>query len=128
MEDMILTSERESLDHDANKSLDSHSGMMQKQLFNDNQNEKSNLKLDRAKRSAIEIENISKNVMVDLESQTQKLHSTQLKIGNLNTSIDNSGNLITRIMNREHRNKAIIGVFSVTLVALFIMIMYTKSA
>lgn len=128
MEEMILTTQREAA-LDVNNSINSETELThsQKLLEKEVLVGKSGEKLERAKRSALEIENTSKNVMLDLESQTQKLNSAQLKINGLNTSLDTSGSIITRIMDREHRNKAIIGIFSVTLVTLFVLILCSRS-
>ncbi len=83
-------------------------------------------KIQNALRSAVEAESISKNVMVDLENQTLQIKNTKIQVGELNKSLETSGNIITRIMNRENRNKAIIGVFSVTLLSIFILMLFSK--
>jgi TolA-binding protein len=128
MEEMILTSQRNE-GIEVNSSINSQSPIHQSQKLLEKEAlvGKSQEKLENAKRSALEIENTSKNVMIDLESQTQKLNNIQGKIVSLNGSIDSSSSIIARIMNREHRNKALIGMFSVTLVTLFIFILCSRS-
>jgi len=123
MENMILTSQRE----ESQNSL--HSNKIQLQIEDKCviTGIKTVEKLETAKRSAIYLENISKNVMVDLENQTEKLSSINTKINLLNASIGTSTSLISKIMNREYRHKLFIGIFSATLVTLFIMILYSRS-
>ncbi len=129
MEEIIISNEKDNI-MDSDSSLISNSDLMGQQKLIDKYITASNSseKLEKAKRTAVEMENISKNVMIDIESQTQKLKSTNAKINDMNTSIENSKSILARIINREHRNRAILGIFSVTLVTLFILILYTKSA
>jgi hypothetical protein len=124
MEEMILSSEREGKENEG--ADNSQVQLLQKSFEKDIITEKSQEKLERAKRSAIEIEGMSKNVIIDLSSQSQKLNLTGIKITGLNQSIDTGNSIMTRMMSREHRNKAILGIFSFTLVTLFIFILYTR--
>ncbi len=87
---------------------------------------KSSQKLGNAIRTAIEAENISKNVMVDLESQTNQLKSTAVKVVQLNGALENSGSVITRIISRENRNKTLLGIFSITLLSIFILMLFSR--
>lgn len=87
---------------------------------------KSSAKLGNVIRTALEAENISKNVMVDLESQTNLLKSTGVKVVALNGSLENSGSVITSIINRENRSKTILGIFSITLLSIFVVMMFSR--
>ena len=121
MDEMILTTEMQHVDETKSEMANQTLLEQEKLLY------VSSDKLQRVRRSAMEIENISKNIMVDLEGQTQQMNSTKNKISIINSTIDSSTSLINKIMNREHRNKAIVGLFSLTLVALFVMILYTRA-
>ena len=83
-------------------------------------------KLQNVKRTVLGLENVSKNVMFDLENQTQTLKSTQLKIGELNSNIDSSNYMISKMLTRENRNRALLGLLSVTLITFFLFILSSK--
>lgn len=83
-------------------------------------------KLHNAKRTALVLENTSKNVMFDLENQTQTLTSTQLKLGELNSNIDSSNFLLNKMLTRENRNRAVLGALSVTLITFFLFILSSR--
>jgi hypothetical protein len=100
--------------------------LLQKQAVNEESISNSNENLQRAKHTVLEIENSSKSIMKDLERQTGDLKSINSKVGEIGGSLNASNALISRMMSRENRNKALIGVFSVTLVTLFVLILYTK--
>ncbi len=119
MEEMILTSQSES---------ESDNSIMQLQTKEGTESLTSKIieKLETAKRSALAIESTTNNVMFDLEHQSQQLKTTNLKVNNLNTSIEASNSIITKIMNRENRSKAVIGVFSVTLLTFFLFILSSR--
>ena len=120
MEEMINNSQREA-------AMDIENGLLSQQILkNEEVVGKSAQKLDKAKRAVIEMENISKNVMTDLESQTQILSATQTKLMSLNTVIENSSSVIYKIINKENRNKALVGVFSVTILTLFLFILSSR--
>jgi hypothetical protein len=87
---------------------------------------KSSHKLGNAIRTALEAENISKSVMIDLESQTEQLKSTSVKVVQLNGVLERSGSIITSIMNKQNRSKTILGIFSVTLLSIFILMLFTR--
>jgi hypothetical protein len=122
MKEMIVTNETE-----RQNSSDSH--LIQKQatvLESQEMVDRSNENLQRAKHCVLEIENTSKNVMRELEKQTGEMKNIGGKVGELSGALNTSNTLITRMMSRENRNKALLGVFSVTLVTLFVLILYTK--
>jgi hypothetical protein len=121
MREMVVMTETE-------RSNQSESQLLQKQSIfaNEQMVERTNDSLQRAKHTVLEIENSSKEVMKDLERQTGDLKNIGNKVGEMNVSLNASNALISRMMSRENRNKALIGIFSVTLVTLFVLILYTK--
>jgi hypothetical protein len=85
-------------------------------------------KLENAKRTAIQMEGMSKTIQTELDSQTQKLGSTNLKISQMNTTLSSGTSIISRMLNRNERNKFLLGLFSLGLVCIFVLIVYTKGA
>lgn len=123
MEEMIISSKK-----DTEESMNDSNLMLQiesKNMITSNSLISAE-KLENAKRSALSIENMSKNVMIDLESQTHKLQSTNAKVVLLNSSLESSSNIILKMMNRENRNKAFVGLFSVTLLTFFLFILSSR--
>jgi hypothetical protein len=83
-------------------------------------------RLESAKRATIEMEHVSVTICKDLNQQTETMKGVQTKLGSLNREIQGSNSLISRMMRREHRNKAIIVIFSIGLVMTFLVIVYFK--
>jgi hypothetical protein len=83
-----------------------------------------NLKL--AKKTCMEIEQTSKVIMKDLEKQTGDMKAIGSKVGEMNGELNSSNKLIGRMMSRENRKKTFVGVFSVTLLCLFVLISYMR--
>jgi hypothetical protein len=83
-------------------------------------------KLEKAKMIALQVEGTSKAIMHDLEKQTGDMKNIGNKINDINVSLENSGTIIDRMMSRENRNKTLVGLFSVTLVTIFVLILYNK--
>lgn len=127
MEEMRIINQRES-DNKTDTSINSEMELKQRQKISQMEEleVKSNQKLGNIIRTALEAENISKNVMIDLESQSNQLKSTHVKVVQLNGSVENSGNVITRIMSRENRNKTLLGIFSVTMLSIFILMLFSR--
>jgi hypothetical protein len=119
MEEMILISQKEAEQENSVMQLKMQDG---RDLLQSNMNEK----LENAKRSALTIENTSKNIMFDLENQSHQLKITNLKVNNLNKSIESSNSVISKMLNRENRSKAVIGVFSVTLLTFFLFVLSSR--
>jgi hypothetical protein len=118
MQDMIVTTETD-------RQNTSESQPFQGKSLLDIQ-ESTNEKLQHAKKTVTEIENTSKAIMNDLEKQTCDLKYIGENVGDLQKSISSSNALINRMLNRENRNKTFVGVFSVTLVTLFVVIGYMR--
>jgi hypothetical protein len=83
-------------------------------------------KIQVAKRATIDIMQSSNDIGKELHGQTEKMSGIKEKLNNMNGEIDNSNSLIRRMMRRENRNKAIIAVFSIGLILVFLIIMYFK--
>jgi vesicle transport through interaction with t-SNAREs protein 1 len=83
-------------------------------------------RLENAKRDVIEIDNVGINIMRDMENQTSKMNHISNKLGGMNVEIDHSSNLLTRMMNRENRNKTIVIFFSILVVISFLIILLVK--
>ncbi len=87
---------------------------------------KSTHKLGNIIRTALEAENVGKSVMIDLERQTEQLKSTSVKVVQMNGALEKSGSLLTSIINRENRSKTILGIFSITLLSIFILMLFSR--
>ena len=76
-------------------------------------------KLEKAKREALEMEGISLDINKQLNNQTEQLKGVNSKVNHLNTEIDESNDLLTKMKNRSYRNKMIIyGVSAVLTISL----------
>ena len=85
-----------------------------------------NQMLETAKTSTKQIESMSTEVMKDLESHSNQLRGIRTKVGDINQKVENSNDLINRMMRRENRNKIIILIFAISLIIVFCLIMYFK--
>ena len=83
-------------------------------------------KLEKAKRSTIEMENVSIEIARDLHNQTDKMKNIGSKVGDMNRELAVSTGLIGRMMRLQRRNKLIIGLFSLFLIMTFLVILYVK--
>jgi hypothetical protein len=83
-------------------------------------------KIELAKRTTIEMEHVSIEICKDLNKQTEVMKGVQHKLTDVNKEIRNSNSLISRMMRREHRNRAIITIFSVGFIMTFLVILYFK--
>lgn len=83
-------------------------------------------KLEKVKRTTIEMENISIEVSRELNNQTDKLKGISSKVNEINRDISTSTGLINKMMNFQRRNKVIILLFSLFLILTFVGIMCFK--
>jgi hypothetical protein len=83
-------------------------------------------KLQRAKRETIEMESISIDICKDIHSQTEKMKGIGDKVGDINKDLTASQSLISRMLRRHYRNKAVIAFFSIGLFMTFLVIIYFK--
>jgi hypothetical protein len=82
--------------------------------------------LNLIKRETIELESRAENIKREIFKQSDQLSDIGLRTNMLNSSIDNSGNVIRRIMLRQNRNKTVIALFSFALVCMFVLTLYSK--
>ena len=97
-------------------------------LINENDENvwKSFEKLEQAKRSTIEMENVSIEISRQLNSDTEKMKGIRSKLDNTNREISTSSGVISRMMRLQRRNKIFIALFSLLLIASFLVILYVK--
>ena len=77
-------------------------------------------KLQRATRSTIEMENMSGNILGDLNSQSSQMKNVSSKIGLINEDIDSSNTILNKMFNRQNRDKKIIIIFGIILTLIFL--------
>jgi hypothetical protein len=82
--------------------------------------------IENAKRIAIEMEHVSIGIMSGLHENNQKLTGVNSKVSTLNSELNMSSGIMTRILKKENRNKLIIAGFSLALIIAFIFIIYYK--
>jgi hypothetical protein len=97
-----------------------------KSLERNNLSEKISSKLNLAKITAIQMENSSKNIMIDLENQGNQIKKQQLKMQCLDQNIDNSNILISKMFDRDNRNKIVFATFSIVLLSVIFWLLNTK--
>ncbi len=108
-------------DHNTNKS--------QKQKLIDNEQLAwgQHENLEHMKRKTIEMENVSVDIMRNLDNQNNKMKLVGNKLMGVNENIQESESLVKRMLRREYRNKLIVIVFGITLaVALFTYFYFFK--
>jgi hypothetical protein len=85
---------------------------------------KSGEKLEQAKRTAIEMEGISLEVMKQMEHQTNQMKHINLKVNDLNDNIDDSDKLINLMTRRSYRTKFMIYTgIGLLVLTLFVILM-----
>ena len=77
-------------------------------------------KLQQATRSTIEMENMSGNILGDLNNQSSQMKNVSSKIGLINEDIDSSNNILNKMFSRQSRDKKIIIIFGLILLLAFI--------
>ena len=77
-------------------------------------------KLQQATRSTIEMENMSGNILGDLNNQSSQMKNVSSKIGLINEDIDTSNNILTKMFSRQNRDKKIIIIFGLILLFAFL--------
>lgn len=80
-------------------------------------------KIQQAKRSTIEMENVSIQVSQDLNNHTDKLRGIDTKVNEMDQDLSKGSRLIRKMMQRQFRNKVIIFLFTVGVVLVFIGIL-----
>ena len=76
-------------------------------------------KLQLATRSTIEMENMSGNILGDLNNQTNQMKGVSSKIGLINDDMDTSNSILGKMFRRQGRDKKIIIICGITLLLIF---------
>jgi hypothetical protein len=82
--------------------------------------------LERIKRTTVQTEKISFDIMLNLDQQGNQLKGIRENVLSMNTTVDHSDSLLNKMLKRQHRNKVMIYGLSAFLVILFILILYFK--
>ena len=77
-------------------------------------------KLQQATRSTIEMENMSGNILGDLNNQSNQMKNVSSKIGFMNDDIDSSNNILNKMFSRQNRDKKMIIILGVILLFAFV--------
>jgi len=77
-------------------------------------------KIQLATRSTIEMEDMSGNILGDLNNQSTQMKNVSSKIGLINEDIDTSNNILTKMFSRQSRDKKIIIIFGIILLLVFL--------
>lgn len=83
-------------------------------------------KIQQATRASIEMENMSGNILGDLNSQTGQMKGVSSKIGLINEDIDSSSGILVKMLSRQNRDKKIIIIFGIILFLLFLSVLIYK--
>ena len=83
-------------------------------------------KLEQAKRATMEIENSGNCIMIEMNTQTEKMKNTTNKVNKMNEQLSDSSNLITEMESTTKKNNRIIYIFSLGLVVVFCLILASK--
>ena len=78
------------------------------------------------KRGTMILENVSIEVLKNLEHNTENMKNTDSKVQFMNIQIDHSNSLMAGIMKKENRNKLLISLLSLIIFVVFIFIIYFK--
>lgn len=82
--------------------------------------------LENCKRTAYEMESISIETAKGVYENTEKIKNSKGKLLEINTELSSSNSLISRMMRREYRNKIVLMMFGLTLIIIFLTIIYMK--
>ena len=77
-------------------------------------------KLQLATRTSIEMENMSGNILGDLNNQTNQMKGVSSKIALINDDIDTSNTILGKMFRRQGRDKKIIIICGITLMLIFL--------
>ena len=83
-------------------------------------------KLQLATRSTIEMENLTGNILGNLNNQTTQMKGVTSKIGMINNDIDSSTGVIMKMIGRGNRDKKIIILFGLLLFVIIVGVLIYK--
>ena len=98
----------------------------QKLIENEDYVWKQSTNLSKAKMSTLNLENVSIEVMKQLDTNNNNLRGINSRVLDLNGELDNSQSIMGRIMKKENRNKLLIVIFSILLLGVFCFVIYLK--
>lgn len=120
-EEMIL---KEKIELELEKSKSNSE--IEKIIENNNYIENSNYTLQNVKMNAVQMDSISKNIIIDLEKQNHQLQNSHLRMQDLNQNLDSSNSFITKIFDKEGRNKLVLATFSIVLFSVLFWIFNSR--
>jgi len=82
--------------------------------------------LERIKRTTIQTEKMSFDIMLNLDQQGNQLRGIRENVLSMNNTVDHSNSLLNQMLKRQHRNKIMVYALCAFLVILFIFIIYYK--
>ena len=85
-------------------------------------------KLEASKITMLEIENSSNNIAKELNAHNEKMLNINSNVVNMNSELDFSGSIITRMTSRENRSKLMLSLFSIGMILMFVLVWYTNSS
>lgn len=85
-----------------------------------------NYQLENAKRSAFEIEDVGKNVMRQMDAQTNQLRNIKGRSLQLDENLDQGDFYIDSMHNQEKKKRIYMFVFGVILIAVLLIIIFFK--
>ena len=87
-------------------------------------------KMNNAIRTTADIDNMSKNILTNLEGQTTGMKNTSNKILVMNGNLDESKNNLDEMLNKKNKDKKVIiftgAVLSFILIFMFLLKLYKK--
>ena len=83
-------------------------------------------KLQLATRSTIEMENMTGNILGDLNNQSNQMKGVKSKIGLMNNDLDSSTGVIMKMIGRGNRDKKIIILFGLFLFVIILAVLIYK--
>ena len=83
-------------------------------------------KLQKATRTSLEMENMTGNILGDLNIQSDKMKNVTVKLGDMNEDLNKSSSLLNGMLKRTKRNKMKILFFAIFLIILFLFVLFWK--
>ena len=97
-----------------------HQKLIEKEVFSQS------LNLENSKRSMIEMESVSINIMGNLKRNNENLLNINNKVEDLSKEIDNGNTIMRRIFRKENKNKIVIAVFTMIFLLMFVLIVNSR--
>lgn len=109
---------------DASFFLDTSNNKINKQRLIDNEElaYETGEKLERAKRTTMQMENSGIEVMKNMNHQTKQMESIDARVMGINTNLDDNQDIIEEMIRRDQRTKYVILVVAIILVSMLAII------